>query len=174
MSANQLSREEFLSGDNAGLHTVEGESIVGFKKIKCECNSNKLWQWLTNQNTETQIISAVAKVEIPDGATIVRPAIQTSSRYIGEYEEVSNKLRTDKLIVKEIKAIETMNKLRNLSNCSCSSFFLSNVMPREKSYYYRVGKVHKPREPLDKNVTEQCTSGLHFFLNESEAQNYLG
>lgn len=42
----------------------------------------------------------------------------------------------------------------------------------DRSFIYRVGETVKPVEPFDDSVTVECTSGIHFFTTQEEAEAY--
>ena len=39
-------------------------------------------------------------------------------------------------------------------------------------FIYKKGKTVWPRKPFDLNPTEDCASGIHFFLKRKDAENY--
>ena len=40
------------------------------------------------------------------------------------------------------------------------------------NFFYEVDKTVRPRHKFDKDHTQECTSGIHFFLTLDEAKNY--
>ena len=69
------------------------------------------------------------------------------------------KCRTNKAFVEEIQDLEG-NKLRNRKARS----------DYDKNFIYTVGK--KVTTKFDENRFHECSSGIHFFINKSEAINY--
>ena len=43
----------------------------------------------------------------------------------------------------------------------------------DSQFIYRVGETIVPREPFDEDFTQECGSGIHFFITRLEAENYL-
>lgn len=139
----------YKKASEPGVYDVE-EPIIGYKKIFCSCDSS----------FPNSIIPAVAELLIPQGATIIKPVI-------------NNKYRTDKAIVKRItpsndasgyiKQVLGSNFL--YEKCICYSWY-------NPSYSYHIGKMHEPRSLLDKNIRDDCSSGIHFFAERSRAENF--
>jgi hypothetical protein len=42
----------------------------------------------------------------------------------------------------------------------------------DEDFTYRVGETVKPSNPFDDSITEECTSGIHFFTTREEAEKY--
>jgi len=47
------------------------------------------------------------------------------------------------------------------------------VSQHDSSFVYRVGETVRPREPFDEDRWNECGSGIHFFLTEEEAKEYV-
>lgn len=101
-----------------------------------------------------QRIVVIAKVEIPKNSTIIRPFIIGCSY-------TTNKIRTDKLIV-----IGFYDMDRTL--LSPDLLYRSIFCP---GYLYVKDKLHIPDE-FDYDEQEDCTNGLHLFLDENSASEY--
>ena len=70
------------------------------------------------------------------------------------------KCRCDKAKVLEIENIET----NNLINCVCSDYDIN--------FIYRVGEtIHV--DNFDNDRWNECSTGIHFFINKENAINYL-
>jgi hypothetical protein len=139
----------YKEASNPGVHNVK-EPIIGYKKIICDCDSI------------TSKMPAIAELLIPSGAKVVKPII-------------FDKYRTDKAIVKRVTPCNKNIKDENnydivdpnflYNKCDCHSYHHSG-------YKYHIGKIHNPRHPLDTDVREDCSSGIHFFSKRSDAENY--
>lgn len=160
-----LTKTELLNGNHIGIHKVE-EPITGFKKILCACDEI-LSLPFGQKNTPVEK-EMIAEVVIPKDATVIRP-----ERYRDEYEIYkgyaegpSNKLRTDNAIVKRIIHPEPIRDyFANFSKCACRSMW-------DNSYKYTVGKEHVPQYPFDRNVREENSSGIYFYLNKADAEKH--
>ena len=42
----------------------------------------------------------------------------------------------------------------------------------DNSFTYKVGKTIKPTTTFDENYTNECSSGIHFFITKIEAEEY--
>jgi len=143
----KLDKNSLFENGTYGIHNAD-KPITGWKKIFCDCNGFR------------NRIPFIAQLIMPIGATIVTPR--------GWY-----KYRTDKAIVKSIiPADEADNDIKKLGpnylyqNCECYSWI--NI-----SYRYQVGKIHEPRSPLNKDIREDCASGIHFFDNRRDAEDFM-
>ena len=70
------------------------------------------------------------------------------------------KCRCDKAKVLDIRDIET----NNLINCVCSDYDIN--------FIYRVGEIIHV-DNFDDNRWNECSTGIHFFINKENAINYL-
>ncbi|AVL94468.1 hypothetical protein ma81 [Moumouvirus australiensis] len=93
---------------------------------------------------------AIATLIIPPKSTIVRP------------NYADGKSRTDEA---RVESIETLSGKMVPDDFVCHS-------PTHGKMIYKVGSVVKPKEDLDTNVHEICTSGIHFFFYKKEAADY--
>lgn len=169
MSAEKISQKELFFGEKVGVHEVT-ETITGYKKIQCQCPQqysrwNSFLNLLGRKQESTTTMMCVATLEIPTGSKIVRPYVMNLTDSLGLREPdttISNKLRTDKAIVTKI---EPSDPKINIRDCQCTSFKFSN-------YSYALNNVHKP-DRFDSSTEYECAPGLHFFLKENEAKDYL-
>lgn len=151
-----LTRDALLKGDAYGTHIVSGNPLTAHKKVNCEVKVSSRWFPIFSGIKHEKCI---AKLEVPTEATVIRALV------IDKYhmtETVSNKLRTDVYKVLDISPLQE-SKTQNKEVVRASSV-------HKKSFSYETGKTY--REELDKDEYEPCTSGLHFFLNRSEAEDY--
>lgn len=122
--------------------------ITGFKKIECKCRDGKLKRF-------------VAELEVPAGATVVHPYENVNDGYghTTVRSTPSGKFRTDKFILKEI-----LTNPGDSKPVSCHSIWTS-------SFTYSEGETYKPNS-FNKNVDDECTNGLYFFLDKQRAVDY--
>lgn len=71
----------------------------------------------------------------------------------------TNKCRCDKAKVLEIVNLDTNEKLNNIVNCNFAACL------------YTVGEMVYP-DSFDDNRWNECSNGIHFFINKEEAINY--
>ena len=74
------------------------------------------------------------------------------------------KCRCDKAIVLEIQDLDG-----NTVDENVHSVFGHAGMAR---FWYRKGETVKPMLPFDENRFNECSSGIHFFINRQEAVEY--
>jgi len=158
-----LTKKELEYGINKGIHKVT-EPVVGYKKIKCVCELKSFF----SDTIKIHKHDAIAELEIPPGAEIIRPEIlKTNYNSCTSSQEISNKLRTNNAIVKNITEVTRIPRriFTYLDNCICYSLY-------DSKYRYNIGKEHKPDTPLNKDLDKECTTGIHFFIEKSEAKKY--
>ena len=158
-----LNLQELIDGNHYGTHRVQNPITV-YKKIRCKERMNFVDLFfkyvLFRQFSEKPEFDAIAELEIPKDAIIVR------SLTYGYDSNVSPKLRTDRAIVKKIKANRSNDVSQyDMGNCECYSIF-------SNKYKYHVGKEQKPEKDFNNNVFKECTSGIHFFLEKYDANKY--
>jgi len=86
-----------------------------------------------------------ARLRLPAGGTFVVP------------EKNNGKFRADKAIVEKITPIQ---------DCIIAK------SEHDSTFLYSKGKLVKPTLSFDDNISERCTSGIHFFATKEEAENY--
>jgi hypothetical protein len=154
LKSTPLKRDELLRGNISGTHVVE-KPIIGYKKIGCRLRPRFRISQIFNGTT--QVARCIAKVEIPVGATIIRPY---SEAFYGVPISISDKLRT-----------------------TCYKILEINPMPGDdKKTIYDAWSTYRPAFTYEKNVTYtetlnpmesiECTEGLHFFLDKGSAEAY--
>lgn len=139
--------EEIKKGTAWGITRLpQNERWTAYKKIWCRCSGLD--------------IHAIATLEIPPGATVIRPRTSKSSNF---HEKIpSNQLRADQ--AKVISIIDPIDHL-DLYGCHCYSTY-------DISFRYRVDEIVQPEMQFDTNINRECTSGIHFFMSENEARDY--
>lgn len=157
-----ITRDSLLRGDAYGIHVL-GESIDGYKKVNCVIEYKKAVKY-EDFSVQTEVLpeKCVAKVKIPQGATVVRPYTED----IDGDKSISNKLRTDTYEVLDFYSIDYQPNVIEKKIIGASSMHSPAHYPYEKDKRYT--------EKLDQNVNKQCTTGLHFFLTKNEAFAYSG
>lgn len=95
---------------------------------------------------------AIATLEVPAGATIVRP-------------KHSDKARTDRAVVLAIEeyGYHAGKKERKRA---------VNFWAEQPRTWYRVGKVVRPKYGLSLDRHSECESGIHVFLRRRQAEAY--
>ncbi|AYV85744.1 MAG: hypothetical protein Satyrvirus36_2 [Satyrvirus sp.] len=91
----KLSREELFEEAKTGIYVVTGEPIFGYKRLFCVHGNDK---------DDLKIDDINAVVEIPIGATIVRPVKHFDIWSCYKYNPSMN-LRTDRIIFKSIQGL---------------------------------------------------------------------
>jgi len=157
---DKLTEQELLNREKGGRYIVY-KPLTGFKKIHCECIKTNWFRF-----TQKYYTTAIAKLEIPHGATIIRYQSPSFYFYSTKFKTdcVSTELRTDKAIVKNIDTAEDLPKYSE-EECECYSF-------HDPDFKYNVGDSIKPTKPLNTNMEEVCASGIHFFFSKKEASEY--
>ena len=138
---SNLTLEELKSGDKSGTHKLS-HSLVGFKKVECKNGGLP--------------ITVIAKVEIPAGAIVIKPAIQPSTVI-----PPNRKIRTNKL-----KVIAFYDINGGLLSGDGTYYSI-----HDKKFAYVKGKTLVP-DSFDTDLEQECTNGLHLFLTEEDAKKY--
>lgn len=94
---------------------------------------------------------AIAKLNIPSGSIIVRSNLSTGG------------LRTDQVLVEKIEDLD--GEIIDENEYQCTGYIYYGIR-------YKTGEITRPRESLDTDVNRTCTTGIHFFLTEKEAETY--
>ncbi len=119
-----------------------------------------------------------------DGAKLPSPIVDLTACKVG-YKKVWNKDRTERVVIelrfpKGTKLTSTIFGRK----CRASRALVTQcVTPGhenetefrslyDNSFVYRVGETAKPTKRFDNSSTIECTSGIHFFVTEEEAENY--
>lgn len=92
---------------------------------------------------------AIAKLNIPTGSIIIRSK--------------TGGLRTNKVLVERIEDMD--GEIIDESEYHCTGYIYRGIS-------YSTGKITKPLESLDVDVNRTCTTGIHFYLTEKEAEKY--
>ena len=166
----KLNEQELINGKHYGAYHVQNP-ITGYKKIICKQKTmgfSDLFLKYVQKIDEKPEFDAIAQLEIPKNAIIIRPLV---GRYdLGpdtDYTYISTKLRTDRVLIKKIEAVYSDDALRyDMKKCECYS-------DHNNKYKYHVGKEQKPKKDFDNNVFKECTSGIHFYLEKARASEYF-
>lgn len=160
-------KEEILSGAKSGMFKLGyWDSVTGYKKVLC-CKDDKC-------------VPAIATLNMPAWSTILRAQVKRINEDTGEvtFHGPSNKLRTDLAQVTSIDFLDNVlyrpnNKvLHSPDNCDCFAL-RDQFTSRDNAFKYRIGSTIKPLEPFNTDTNEQCASGIHFFMTEKEACDYI-
>lgn len=171
---NDLSRQELMDGKFSGIHNVT-VPIIGYKKIECICNDNPWWKFLGDNFKCTR---GIATLEIPIGSKIVRPLYLKHRDFEVEHYAPAEKLRTDTVIFKNYEPLNNIICKQSIindiwrryyimiNNCYCYSIMYQN-------YEYKQNEKHESQRALNLDITENCGSGIHFFIEKENAIKYL-
>ena len=108
---------------------------------------------------ETGAFTAWKKCESKNGSVIIKLLIPEDAR---RSSGTSRKCRADKAVVLDIQTIDgdTLKEVKAWSTY-------------DKYFTYEVGKTVTPRKPFCEDRFDECSSGIHFFINRQEAIDYL-
>lgn len=158
---SNLTENDLYTGRQYGIFHVLNP-LVGYKQIKCNkvwTNSNLIDKSKDNQVSFhiTQTVNAIVELEIPVGATVVRPMEPDDLKSLYGNLDV----RTDQAFVKNIYPITSVPSDRSLLDCDCYS-------THDNTYKYEVGKLHQPREKFNDNPSHSFGSGIYFHMSVPE------
>lgn len=98
------------------------------------------------------------------GSVIVKLCIPEDAR---RTSATGRKCRCDKAVVLEVQDIDgtVIDEREEPSGCAAYS-------THDESFGYKVGEIVTPKEPYDECRWNECSSGIHFFINRQEAVDY--
>ena len=99
---------------------------------------------------------ALVKLEIPEDA----------KRYSAD--STSHKCRCDKAKVLDIVVIDTGEHIKDITNVRLLDTFPIQI----QKTVYTVGEMVYP-DSFDNNRWQECSNGIHFFINRQDALNYI-
>ena|ERR1700744_463659 len=135
-------QNDIINGTTYGTIFGTYQAYTGYKKLLC-------------RSIQTgRYVYSVAKLDVPKGATVVRP------RLSGQYPFVSDKMRTNIARTVDVKAVAPDETIDENDCHSIHSLF----------FKYPFGQY--VMAPLNTSQSDVCTHGLHFFATEREATNY--
>lgn len=169
-----ITREELLNESKIGIYKVTDSPITGYKIAN---------YYPKNQEERKQLHrTCILELEIPIGALIVR-AYENCDPLLYRNQKISNKLRTDKLVIKNMEHHGYLGKpnqvtyMSNIDNLNGAKKQLSLKDNTCRSYWYEYYEYTEqemyPTRPLSLSLFDNCDSGLHFFLHKEEAENYF-
>jgi uncharacterized protein YjbI with pentapeptide repeats len=80
---------------------------------------------------------------------------------------IGNKCRAERAVVLELISSSTYGCSRELEPDYIG------VSIHDSSFYYQAGETVHPRDPYNDSFTEECRSGIHFFMERTRAEDYL-
>ena len=93
------------------------------------------------------------------GSCIVKLLIPADAKRLSATTE---KCRADKAVVLEVQDMDG----HVLDECAYSSYEYA------RDFEYKVGETVTPREPFDEDRWNECSSGIHFFIDREMAKRY--
>ncbi|AKI79953.1 hypothetical protein QJ850_gp746 [Acanthamoeba polyphaga mimivirus] len=149
MTKKFIGKEDFanIQKNKSGIY-ISNDYITVYKKVYCK---NPLYN--SKMSFDIFNLESIVELEIPPGAIIVKPV---SNNYTN-----MNKMRTNKAIVNKITRLIDNKQIDD--SYICYSTY-------DPSFRYKIGSTVKTR--LDINVNRTNVSGIHFFKDQKEAENY--
>lgn len=156
MTKKFIGKEDFanIQKNKSGIY-ISNDYITVYKKVYCKNLLYNSRMSFDSEETVHDIFNpeSIVELEIPPGAVIVKPVSNNYTKM--------NKMRTNKAIVNKI-TILIDNKQIDDSYVCYSTY--------DPSFRYKVGSTVNTR--LDTNVNRTNVSGIHFFKDQKEAENY--
>src|SRR5690606_40375496 len=105
--------------------------------------------------------------------TIARTRILPEGDIIG-YKKCENNIIVKLLIPKEAKRSHAFGRKCRAEFAEVLEIYGADeaFSKRDNEFVYKVGEVVKPKEPFSEDWTDECASGIHFFITRIEAENY--
>ena len=98
--------------------------------------------------------TALVKLQIPEDAK--------------RLSATTNKCRCDKAIVLDIIKLDNADGTMKETDEHLPEVYSTY----DHDFCYKIGETVTPRMPFDEDRWEECSSGIHFFINKQEAMNY--
>ena len=147
--------------------------------------ANMWYAILTGANLrDANLEGANLEYAILEGAKLPPPSLDLSGCTVG-YKKVWNKDRSKQVVIelwfpegtklvstvigRKCRASEAMVVRCVSTGHQGETEFWSSYSER---FIYRVGETVRPVEPFDDSITVECTSGIHFFTTQEEAEAY--
>lgn len=150
--------------------------------------------YLTQEDDSSYFKEAIITLEIPEDATVITPydqRINSHNRFLvdgltdagypvpEQFKKLafSNKLRCSKAIVTRVEDKETGNDISYALSIyevlygGGLSWSRKTESKGSAITTYKVGKEIVP-DKIDTNLDEECTNGIHFFLNKEDAYTF--
>lgn len=102
------------------------------------------------------------------------------------YKKAMDILSEDPVIVELYIPSDALRSSAGGRKCRCNKAIVLSITDIHKKFYYkeahslhdhdfiyRVGETVEPTKDFDLNRWNECSSGIHFFLNRQEAVNYM-
>ncbi|MGH2622238.1 MAG: DUF5758 domain-containing protein [Sphingobacterium sp.] len=105
--------------------------------------------------------------------TIARTRILPEGDIIG-YKKCENNIIVKLLIPKQAKRSHAFGRKCRAEYAEILEIYGADeaFSKWDNEFVYKVGEVVKPKEPFSEDWTDECASGIHFFISRIEAENY--
>jgi len=105
---------------------------------------------------------------------IARTRILPEGDLIG-YKKCLNAVIVKLLIPKEAKRSHAFGRKCRAEYATVLEIYgadTATTSTEDRPFTYKVGETVKPTKPFNENWTEECSTGIHFFITKIEAENY--
>ena len=175
-----------LTGANLYRANLYRASLAGANLYRASLAGANMWYAiLTGANLrDANLEGANLEYAILEGAKLPPPSLDLSGCTVG-YKKVWNKDRSKQVVIelwfpegtklvstvigRKCRASEAMVVRCVSTGHQGETEFWSSYSER---FIYRVGETVRPVEPFDDSITVECTSGIHFFTTQEEAEAY--
>ena len=175
-----------LTGANLYRANLHRASLAGANLYRASLAGANMWYAiLTGANLrDANLEGANLEYAILEGAKLPPPSLDLSGCTVG-YKKVWNKDRSKQVVIelwfpegtklvstvigRKCRASEAMVVRCVSTGHQGETEFWSSYSER---FIYRVGETVRPVEPFDDSITVECTSGIHFFTTQEEAEAY--
>lgn len=176
-----------------GTVEVNDKDRYVYKFVKCSYAEHDDYDYLTmdlkvnnGYNHVSRQIYAIIRLIVPEGSIVVTPHCKYHNKCI---KHRTNALIFDKVIsyfyIDDSFLFNCKDKYVRLYSKDINKVLKEyNINKNQIKYYsafsnvggiinYRPNTILKPFEKLDYDVSTECASGLHFFFNMKELNDYL-
>jgi hypothetical protein len=169
LSGANLSRANlsgvYLSGANLSGANLSGADLSGAYLSGANLSRANL----SRANLSRADLSGADNSEL----TIAKTRILPDGDIIG-WKKCSNNILVKLLIPKEAKRSSAFGRKCRAEYANVLEIIGSDIAysSHDESFIYKIGETVKPKDPFSEEWTEECASGIHFFITRLEAENY--
>ena len=157
LSGADLSRADLSGADLSGAN-LSGADLFRADLFRADLSRAKNVPFIPMACPDTGAFTAWKKCERhgkEGGSVIVKLSIPEDAKRLSA---TGRKCRADKAVALEIQDIEG-------NTLDCEEVYSAH----DKTFAYRVGETVTPKEPFDDDRWNECSSGIHFYINREEA-----